>query len=222
MLKINNDKFKLKFICYSLVFLLAISFSLPAWAITVSDFDEFLEDLTDEFSDQEGGTQVINKVEAVATTGGNEVNGDEVGEGTAKAEAKVKTIINGQVVEDINISKESADGEASVKIESYVEADSEKAIVETTTVINNEETTEKQEIDLAGEEGVPILFSENAQATSVSFVESNENKEEITDDTEENQAENQSVLAENIIAKIFINIFSAFKAGILKIFGLFT
>lgn len=216
MLKINNNK--LKFICYSLVLLLAISFSLPAQAIALADFDEFLEDLTDEFFDQEGSTQVINKVEAVATTGGNEATSGEVVEGRAESSVKVKTIINGQVVEDIDIKEESAGNEASVKAESRVEADDEKAIVETITVINDEETTEKHKIDLAGEEGVPTLFSENVEATSVSSVEPNENKEEITDDTEENQ----SVQAENIIAKIFINIFSAFKVGIFKIFGLFS
>lgn len=168
----------------------------------------------------ENNTKVINDISVSASTGNNQADSGEVVEGQAKASVKVKTIINDQVVEDIDIEETKAGGDVSVKVESRVEADEEKAAIETTTVINDEETTEKREVDLAGEEGVPTLFSEDSQATSVGSAELNENKEETASNTEETKAESQ--LVGNIVIKIFINIFNVFKAGILKIFSIFS
>ena len=170
----------------------------------------------------ENNTKVINDISVSASTGGNQADSGEVVEGQAESSVKVKTIINDQVVEDIDIEETTAGGDASVKVESRVQADNDKAIVETTTVINDEETIEKQIIDLAGEESVPTLFSENVQATSVGSAELNESEEETASNTEETGTESPAAPTENIIAKIFINIFNIFKAGILKIFSIFS
>ena len=69
---------------------------------------------------------------------------------------------------------------------------------------------------------MPALFSQDEQATSASSVEPNKDKAETISNAEETGEENSTALAENIITRVFINIFNAIKTSILKIFSFFT
>lgn len=152
----------------------------------------------------ENSTTIINNVSASANTGNNTASEGEVVEGEARASVKVKTIIDGQVVEDIDIEETKEGGDASVKVESRVEADDEKAKVETTTVINGEEKTSSREINL-----------ENGTTTDNELIAAENNEPDTSGSLE-------SPETDNIVLKIWTSIFNSLKAGILKILNIFT
>ncbi|OGF67509.1 hypothetical protein A3I27_02060 [Candidatus Giovannonibacteria bacterium RIFCSPLOWO2_02_FULL_43_11b] len=77
-----------------LILLLSLFLTIPAFAGTAS---------------------VENNISVEANSGGNSAKPGEIIEGPASADVQVKTIINGEVVEDIKIHKESSTG--TVKIE---------------------------------------------------------------------------------------------------------
>jgi len=77
----------------------------------------FLENLPDF---NEGTTQIINEVSVEANTGGNSANGGIIQRGDAKANVRVKTIIDGGEIEDINIEIET-EGDESIEKETKIE-----------------------------------------------------------------------------------------------------
>ena len=103
MLNIRDNK--LKIIIYSLTALIALVFAFLPLVIKASD----------------DSVEIINNISVSASTGGNEAEAGEVVEGEAKSSVEVKTIIDGEVVEDINITEESDTGDASIKVESRIE-----------------------------------------------------------------------------------------------------
>ncbi len=165
--------------------------------------------------------QTENNINTSAVTGGNTIVNGELIEGKAAVKTDIETIINGQKVQDISVEETAEDGEAKVQVESQVKANNEEAMVETTTIINGEESTEGYIVDLRVDDSATSVFNKSSQATSVISDNRGEVEEEMADVINENQDKDKSGQTENVIAKIFINIFNVFKEGILKIFNIF-
>ncbi len=212
-------------IFYSAISLLILAAGfLPVQARADYDFDEFLAELEDEMIVNENYTQIINSVSASASTGGNTASEGETVEGKAEASIKVKTIIDGQVVEDIGIKEESKAGDVNVKVESRVQADGGKAVADITTVINNKEKTEKYEVDL-GDQTADDPAQREQTADDIDKIDNADSAEKQISASNESHAINadeESAEQANIMVRIWINIFDSLKAGILKILNIFA
>lgn len=95
--------------------------------------------------ENDSSSQVINRIESRSETGGNTViNGRKV-EGQAKSEIKIKTYIDGQLIEDIDKTSTST-GDSSVDVKSRVESDGSRAKSTTEIKVNDQPAvkTEKE------------------------------------------------------------------------------
>lgn len=78
---------------------------------------------------------ISSDVRAQATTGGNDAGGETVVTGDARASASVETTVNDELLESVNRSITSPDGDASVDVS--VHTDVQGGEVTTETVINS-------------------------------------------------------------------------------------
>ena len=151
------NKNKIIKICCIAMFATLISGPLSAKAFFVDDFlndlESYLEENQENYSETTGenGNQVYisNDVNVSANTGGNVISGGgEIKEGETTVKIKTETIINGKVIDLIDI--ESNESEASVK--SVIKANGDTAQVEREIKIGSETTTENYEVDLESSE----------------------------------------------------------------------
>lgn len=119
---------KLKNAVINAVILVLLIVPLSAQAFFLDDWFE------DWFFDEEGTTQVINEVKVEANTGGNKADEGEVIEGEGEINVEIKTIINGEEIEPIEIETEANE----VKVESEIRVENEEVIVEREIEINSE------------------------------------------------------------------------------------
>ena len=105
-----------KILTIIILILLIIPFSCQAFFL-----DDWFEDLfeEDEFNNQ---TQVINEIKVEANTGGNKAEQGEVIEGEGRIEIHIKTIINGEEIEPIDIESSASE----VRVESKIEVEQGK------------------------------------------------------------------------------------------------
>ena len=153
----ENNKYTLKYILkYILIFALAMLLFMIPFIVKAEqlDLDEFFNDLDEMLEMQSvsgSDTQVINEVSAEANTGGNTAEAGEVVVGEASASARTKTIINGEVVEEINIEKTSTK-DVDIQIESQIIADSDTVEVMSTTTVDGQVENTALEAPLAEQE----------------------------------------------------------------------
>ena len=128
------------------------------------------------------------------------------------------------MVEDIGIKEESKAGDVNVKVESRVQADGGKAVADITTVINNEEKTEKYEVDL-GDQTADDPAQREQTADGIDKIDNADSVDKQISASNESYAINadeESAEQVNIIARIWVSIFHGLKAGILKILNIFA
>jgi hypothetical protein len=135
-------------------------------------------------------TEVINEVWVEANTGGNSAEGGVIQEGNAKSSVQVKTIINGEVVEDINETVESGSEPTSI-IKEF-----EKVIGEGTGKVRTEIELKVNELEQGTE-----------TATSALEAKVQEKKETAA----KRAGETVKNLVTNIVDKIWISIKNLFK-----------
>jgi len=137
---------KIFFILIILTFFAVNPFSVQAFSL-----DNFFEGLQDyflkegEFPPDNTGSQVINKVNVSAHTGGNKTEGETIEGGDAKVNIQVENIINGKSIDPIEIESEGNE----VKVESKIEVEGDgKASVGREIEIDSQKTAENYEVDL--------------------------------------------------------------------------
>lgn len=193
-----------------------ISSPLSAKAFFMDDFfndlESHLEESYSETADGNGNQVYINNdVSVTANTGGNVVSGGgEIVEGKAKVKIKTETVINGKVIDPINIETEA--NEASVKSE--IKADGGVAQVEREIKVGSETATENFEVDLGNsEENAEVEIKEPAEANNLNPAEQDIEQDK---DGEEVKGQVSAVLHNwwpNFAAKLksfFQSIFSIF------------
>ncbi|MBZ9571929.1 hypothetical protein KJA15_01145 [Patescibacteria group bacterium] len=123
-------------------------------SVQAFSFEELFNELGELFSDEEwfseewvsnenGDSQVINRINVSTNTGDTVING-EVKEGETKSKVYVKNIINGTEIDPIEIESEANE----VKVESEIKVEDDKAIVQREIQIDSETETETYEVDL--------------------------------------------------------------------------
>lgn len=123
---------------------------LSAYAFSFDLFNEkFFNDLenineTVPAEINSGHAQIINKVSVSANTGGNTAASGETIEGKGKTEIVINSTINGKEIDPVEIRSEANE----IKLESKIEADGEKALVQRETEIDSVKKTENYEVDL--------------------------------------------------------------------------
>ncbi len=90
---------------------------------------------------------IQNNVSASASTGGNHAAGGQVVEGKAESTVSAKTVINGQTVNDTDIT-DSSGGNASAVINQHITADNNTASITAEIEMNGEKNTEEKKVDL--------------------------------------------------------------------------
>jgi hypothetical protein len=183
---------------------------LAAYAFSFDAFDEnFFERLEENkqkslpAQTNDGQTQIINKINVSADTGGNIANSGEVKEGTKKTEIQVNTIINGKEIDPVEIKSEASD----VKVESKIEADEEKAYVERETEIDSVKESENYEVDLKQTDQSNI--SAEISAAPLQKDAGKDNKGDLTQDAD--SARNWWLELVKKLESFFQNILNIFK-----------
>ncbi|MCK4592220.1 hypothetical protein KAT63_02130, partial [Candidatus Parcubacteria bacterium] len=165
-------------------------------------------------------SEIINNVSVSTDTGGNTIKGDgEIIEGKSNSEIKVETVINGKVIDPINIKTDES--EASVK--SQINADGSAIQVQREIKVGPEIKAENYEVDLESSEETVIA---NPQ---VQTEESEEiNPEEINNSLEQSenieQSEKQEKIAEKtltVLSSWFSGFADNFKSFFQNIFSIF-
>ena len=126
-------------------------FVINPFSVQAFSLDNFFEGLQDrflkegEFPPDNTGSQVINKVNVSAHTGGNKTEGETMESGGAKVNIQVENIINGKARDPIEIESEGNE----VKVESKIEVEGDgKTSVEREIEIDSQKTAENYEVDL--------------------------------------------------------------------------
>jgi len=141
----------------SLVLLVLVPLSTQAISL-----DDFFDDLGEYFERDSSpaaqndillsnnSTQIINKVNVSANTGGNVAGEGEVVEGQSEVKVKIENIINGESIEPIDLEVKQEQGEAKVKVEQKITYPDEqgKASVEREIEINEEVETEDYQVEI--------------------------------------------------------------------------
>ena len=198
-----------------------------------------LDDLMAEFDevyyyDDSGSVEITNNIKSSASSGGNTSENGAVIEGKTFREIEMETEINGMRVTDIKIEKETENG-VLLKIENRVNADSDKAGVETEVEINGEIKHENRTVDLNPknsadnmEIAAPRIEKTAEEPVEAALGEPEESAEgglcsfEESDCAEDagNGAEDDRPDDNRGIAAVWSGFIGAIKAGILKILGL--
>lgn len=117
--------------------------------VKADSFDDFYAELDGFFNENSENTTIINNnVKASSNTGGNIAESGTVIRGASETSLKVKTIINGETVEDIDINKISEDGDQNIIYNSKIEVNEDKVNIESSKDINGEIDNIKKEIIL--------------------------------------------------------------------------
>ena len=161
---------------------------------------------------------IINNIETDANSGGNKAENGEAGEvidGQAKANASIKTIINGQIVENKVIKKNLNSNQTAVEIKSEVNTNGREAEVNTKININGQERQIQKNIQL----NKKSASVEKKQAEFGIFEQnmgSSANSAIMDDKKEEKSGKNEP--ADNFLTILFFNMINRFK----KLFSYFS
>ncbi len=208
----KNNSNKIFFISILLILISGLLVA-PAGA---SLWNEFFDDIASQ-SDEENSnnSEIINNVSVSTDTGGNTIKGDgKIIEGKSNSEIKVETVINGKIIDPINIKTDES--EASVK--SQINADGSTIQVQREIKVGSEIKTENYEVDLESSEETVIA---NPQVQT-------EESEEINNSLEQSenikQSEKQEKIAEKtltVLSSWFSGFADNFKSFFQNIFSVF-
>lgn len=160
---------------------------------------------------------IENKINIQSSTGGNIINGnlyDEANQKKIENRAKIKTVIDGIIVENLDVSgeRESSAADSEIKIESRISANDNKAKIETQTEINGKKNIEKNKIDIKKQNisnSADKIKKNSANSVFLNKYKANNAPQTIT---KNNIAENNGVkvgIAEKTVAeKIIENFFN--------------
>ena len=186
-------------ICFVMALLVLISAPFSARASFMddffNDFESYMEESHSETTTDGNGNQVYisNDVSVSASSGGNVVSGGEVKEGETRVKIKTETVVNGKVIDPVDIDTKA--NEASVK--SVIRANGDDVQVEREIKIDSESVTENFEVDL-----------ENSEESSEEAVMPNpqiqaEEPGEVNNPPERNNLQEQNEKEEKMVKKTF-------------------
>lgn len=206
----------------------------PARASLWSEFYDNITSQSDEENSNAGNnsnnSEIINNVSVSTNTGGNTIEGDgEIIEGRSNSEINVETIINGQIIDPVNIR--SDESEASVK--SQINANGAAVQVQREIKIGSEITTENYKVDLESSEETVIAspqvqVEEPEETVAVNPQIQIEEPEETNNPSEQGENIEQSEKQEKIVEKTltvlsswFSDLTNNFKSFFQSIFSIF-
>ncbi len=126
--KYQNSNVKLSLICFLILLIIPLSCQAVFW-------DDWFEDL---FGNEElnsistNSTQIINELRVEANTGGNKAGEGEAIEGEGEVNVEIKTIINGEEIDPVDIQAEANE----VKVESEIKVENNESSVKREIEIN--------------------------------------------------------------------------------------
>ena len=202
-------------------------------------FDDFIAGFEEEFDYDHGGRDeaiIINDIQTSANTGGNTAESGETIEGEGQADVIIRTIINGEVVEDIDIST-STGSSIDIEVTSRNEIIDGEIKTENKVEVGQKDKDESEPLNKIPElsDLDPVLiFSEEKEGDATGSLEDYDKADdigcsiadlcaiELGPDPVAGEDEVFPVVEEdkNIIVKIFLSIINGFKQGILKLFGI--
>lgn len=122
-----------------------------------------------------GISQVSNNIKLEANTGGNTAASGEVVNGEATSKATIKTVVNGEVVENKTIEEESSTGNVDIEIEANIEVNGQdEPKIEISTKVNDE---------VLGVDEIKLEDTELKSVDQVSQILAEENQEENMPET---------------------------------------
>lgn len=214
-----------KILIIALVSLTALPLSANALFIDEEFLNE-LENIEELEGTNNGQAQITNNISVSASTGGNSAVGGEIIEGKEKAEIKVETIINGQVIDPIDI--ESDEGEASVK--SQINASDENIQVQREIKVGSETINEDYEINaespaeavvakpqVKAEETIETIAAEPAEEIS----EENNSPEQGADVEQSEKREKIFEKPLAVLSDLLADIINNFKSFFQSVFNIF-
>lgn len=213
----KNNSNKIFFISILLILISGL-LAAPAKASLWSEFyDDLAIQSDEENSNKEGNSnnsEIINNISVSTSTGGNTIEKDgEIIEGRSNSEIKVETIVNGKVIDPINIK--SNESEASVK--SQINANGGAVQVQREIKIGPETKTENFEVDLESSEET-IIVNPQIQIEEPEEI----NPEEINNPLEQNAKQEKIVEKTLTVLNSWLSDFAInFKSFFQNIFSVF-
>ena len=102
-----------------------------------ASFDDFYEEFDEFFSEDYQGEVIINNnIKASSNTGNNIAENGEIINGKSESSIKVKTIINGELVEDVDIVERGEGENQEIIYQSSIEVIDSKLKIETKKEVN--------------------------------------------------------------------------------------
>jgi len=130
----------------SIVIIVILFFYVP-WAR--ASFEDSYKELDDYFDENYQSVVIINNsIKTNSNTGGNIAQSGEIINGESESNIKVRTIINGEVVEDFEKREKSNKEKQGIIYDSKIEVIDNKVKIESKKEVNGEVEEIKKEFDL--------------------------------------------------------------------------